>query len=607
MLAHYRVWCRHMNPEIILVLAVLTITILLFVTEAFRVDIIAVIIMLTLGLLGLVSPLEAFSGFASNAVISVMAVMILGSGIGRTGLTMQLARKIVRISGSGEKRLIAIISTFAGFMSAFMQNIGSAALFLPALLRISRKTKTSPSRMIMPMGFSAILGGTLSMVGSTPLIILNDLLLHGNLEPFGIFAVTPVGLALLTTGILYFLLMGRYVLPPGGENADNRPAQELLIDTWQLPKSLHHYSIPAESPLAGKKREEIRPKSVYSLQILAVTEGKDVLYGPWRYTVFTAGQILTLLGTQKDAERFAQDYDLVPEKDQEKLTEIIGEENAGFAEIIVRPHSDHIGKTLRQIAFRKNYGLEIIVFLGKKEEMRKDFFDLPLNPGDTFVAFGPWNKIEEICKSRDFVLTTPVEERGLKQSKGPAAVLCFAGGVALTFAGMPISLGLLTGAVAMVFAGVLSMDEAYRAIDWKIVFLLAGLIPLGIAMDRTGTALFISDTLMQYFAMSHPVVIMFVIAALTTFFSSFMSNVAATVLLVPLVIIIGSSSGIDPRALALLVGVCASNSFILPTHQVNAFLMTPGGYHNADYLKAGGIMSVLFLIVAVGLIYILFI
>jgi len=596
-----------LTPEIILVLIVLGATIVLFVTDKLRVDVIAIIIMLTLGWLGLVSPLQTFSGFASNAVISVMAVMILGYGVDRTGVMILLARKIVAIAGASERRLIAVISSVVGMLSGFMQNIGSAALFLPAILRISKKTGIPRSRLVMPMGFMAILGGTITMVGSSPLILLNDLLIQGNLEPFGIFAVTPIGLVLLAAGILYFLLAGRHVLPSGEDEPPARVVQQEIIETWQLPQSMHHYIVPKESPLVGTTREEVSLKSRYSLHLLAVKTGKDILFAPWRYTVFAEGQVLSLLGTSEDAGRLATDYGLIPVGDQQRHTEEISEEHAGFAEIIVRPHSPYMGKTLREISFRKEHGLEVLLSLTKEGEHRREFFDIPMDIGDTFVVYGPWEKIHRIGHGPEFVLSAVPEEKGVKPSKASFALFCLAGGIALTFAGVPISLGLLSGAVAMILGRVLTIDEAYHAIDWRTVFLLAGLIPLGIAMDQTGTAAYIADAMMAVLSMAHPFLILLGIAALATFFSLFMSNVAATVLLVPLVIIIGTSTGIDPRGLALLVGICASNSFILPTHQVNAFLMTPGGYRNADYLRAGGGMTVLFLVLATGLIYIAFV
>ncbi len=596
-----------MTPEILLVLIVLAATVILFVTDKLRVDVIAIIIMLTLGWLGLTYPAETFSGFASNAVISVMAVMILGYGVDRTGVMILLARKIVMIAGASEKKLMAVISAVVGVLSGFMQNIGSAALFLPAILRISKKTRIPRSRLVMPMGFMAILGGTITMVGSSPLILLNDLLAQGNLEPFGIFAVTPIGMVLLAAGILYFLLLGRYVLPSGEGEPTGPAGQQEIIETWQLPGNMHHYIVPKESPLVGISREDLSLKSRYSLHLLAVKTGRDILYAPWRYSVFAEGQVLSLLGTPEDAKRFATDYGLVPVGNPERMTEEVGEEHAGFAEIIVRPHSPYTGKTLREVSFRKQHGLEVILSLTKEGEHRREFFDIPMDIGDTFVVYGPWEKINRIGQGPEFVLSAVPEEKGVKASKGTFAIICLLGGIALTFTGVPIALGLLTGALAMILGKVLTIGEAYRAIDWRTVFLLAGLIPLGIAMDQTGTAAFLADAMMDLLSMAHPLLILLGIAVLATFFSLFMSNVAATVLLVPLVIIIGTTTGLDPRGLALLVAICASNSFILPTHQVNAFLMTPGGYRNADYLRAGGGMTALFLLIATGLVYIFFI
>ena len=596
-----------MTPEIILVLIVLAATVVLFVTDRVRVDVIAISIMLTLGWLGLVTPAQTFSGFASNAVISVMAVMVLGFGVDRTGLMIRLARWIVRVAGDGEQRLMTLTSAVTGLVSGFMQNIGSAALFLPAILRIAKKTGIPRTRLVMPMGFMAILGGTITMVGSSPLILLNDLLVQGGQAPFGIFAVTPVGLVLLGSGILYFLLFGRYLLPADDREGKRPAVQQEIIETWQLPHNMHHFIVPKESPVVGMTREDLSLKRRYGLHLLAVKTGRDILYAPWRYSVFAEGQVLSLLGTAEDAAQFATDYNLVPVGDPQRHTDEVGEEHGGLAEIIVRPRSPSIGRTLKEISFRKTHGLEVVLSLTKEGEHRRDPADIPMQPGDTFVVFGPWDRIIRIGAGPEFVLSSVPEETGVMTAKAPVALLCLAGGIALTFTGVSIALGLLTGALGMVLGGVVTITEAYRAIDWRTVFLLAGLIPLGVAMDQTGTAAFIADAMMSLLEATHPFLILVGIAALATFFSLFMSNVAATVLLVPLVIIIGTETGLDPRGLALLVGICASNSFILPTHQVNAFLMAPGGYTNSDFLRAGGGMTVLFLALAAGLVYILFI
>ncbi|UCE19343.1 MAG: anion permease [Gemmatimonadota bacterium] len=596
-----------MTPDIILVLLVLTVTIVLFIFEAFRVDVIAILVMLSLAWLNLVTPAQAFSGLASNAVISIIAVMILGHGVDRSGVMSRVTRPIMRIAGSSERRLIGFVSAVVGCLSAFMQNIGAAALFLPALLRISKNVKIPASRLLMPMGFATILGGTLSMVGSGPLIILNDLLRQGGQKAFGLFSVTPIGLTLLGAGIVYFLLFGKAVLPARVKDEAVVSPQQLLIETWQLPSTIYQCVIPPDSPLIGKTREETNLWTKYTINLLALSEGGDVQYAPWRYTRFVAGQELALLGAKRDVERFESEYGLQTREKKERFEDLQSAGQAGFAEVIIPPRAPVSGKTLRQIAMRKTYGVEPIMLLSGDREVRGDFSDQILQPGDAIIVHGLWENMKALGDNRNFVLVTPVEAEVGGRARPLVAMLCFLGAIALVLSGAPLSVGLLSGALAMIILRIVPIDEAYRAVDWRTVFLLGGLIPLGIAIDNTGAASFVANGIMQLLGGSHPVLVLLAIAALSTLFSLFMSNVAATVLLVPLVVIIGNVSGINPRGLGMLVAVCASNSFVLPTHQVNALLMSPGGYHNVDYLKAGGIMTILFMVIAVGLIYVFYV
>lgn len=594
-----------MTLDIVLVLSVLGVTIFLFISELLRVDVIAIAIMLSLAWLGLVKPAEAFSGLASNAVISIIAVMILGYGVDRSGVMNRITRPIMRVAGSSERRLTGLVSAVVGALSAFMQNIGATALFLPAMMRISKNTKIPVSRLLMPLGFAAILGGTLSMVGSGPLIILNDLLKQGGQKTFGLFSVTPVGLALLVSGILYFLAFGKVILPAREKSKTIGPQQE-LIDTWQLSSAMYQYFIPANSLLVGKTREDAQIWSKYSVSLIALAEGDDVLYAPWRYTRFAAGHRLVLLGNQSDIERFASDAGLELGEKSSQLAELQSTETAGFAEVIIPPRAPISGKTLREITMRKAYGVEPIMLLSGDREIRGDFSDQALQPGDAIIIHGRWENVKSVSDGHNFVLVTPIEAETMGKSKPVTAILCFLVAIGLALSGVQLSLGLLSGALAMIILRVITIDEAYGAVDWRTVFLLAGLIPLGIAMDKTGAASYIANQMTKLLQNSHPIIILGAFGLLSTLFSLFMSNVAATVLLVPLVMITGNMTGVNPRALALLVGVCASNSFVLPTHQVNALLMSPGGYRNADYLKAGGIMSVIFIVIAVTLIYLFY-
>lgn len=598
-----------MTLEIALVLIVLAITIFLFVSELLRVDVIAIIVMISLPWLGLVKVSEAFSGFASNAVVACIAIMILGYGVDRSGAMNRVTESIVKIAGTDEKKLIGLVSVTVGSISAFMQNIGAAALFLPALLRISRATGMPISRILMPMGFAVILGGTATMVGSTPLLILNDLMKQGGQEAFGLFSVTPLGIVLLGSGTLYFLVFGKMILPRMKAKEDRVVSvQRKLVETWRLPTTIYKCIIPSKSPLVGKTREDVEIWTKYRLNLLALAEGDDVLYAPWRYTPFMAGQQLALLGDQTDLVRFVSDYDLMYKRDLRPFQDLERTERVGFAEFIIPVRSPVIGKTLSEIGIRKVYGVEPIMLLTGDREVRGDFSNHMLHAGSAIIVHGRWSQIMAMGDNNNFVLVTPVESKDIPEKSRPViAMLCFTGAILLTLTGVQLSLGLLTGALAMIVFRIVPIQEAYRAVDWRTVFLLAGLIPLGIAMDHTGAAQFIATRMMQFLQGSHPIIILFSVGLLSTLCSLFMSNAAATVLLVPLVMVMGNISAIDPRGLALLVGVCASNSFMLPTHHVNALLMAPGGYHNADYIKAGGIMTILFLTVSVGFIYLFYV
>ncbi len=597
-----------MTLEIALVLGVLAVTVVLFVVDWLRVDIVALLVMVSLPWLGLVEPREALGGLSSNAVVSIIAVMILGYGMDRSGIMNRVTRPILQVAGSSERRLVAVVAGTVGAISAFMQNIGAAALFLPALLRISKRLDIPASRLLMPVGFAAILGGTLTMVASGPLIILNDLLRQRKEDPFELFDVSPVGLVLLAAGILYFLVFGRYVLPSRSRGAEQPSPQRDLIETWQLPSTLVCCHVPADSKLLGKTIEEARLWLEYGLNLLVVRENDELHYAPWRYTRFAEGQHLALLGERSDVERFASDFDLkVDEGTSPILEELQGGTTGGFGEVIIRPKAPISGKSLRELTFRKNYAVEPVRLLTGDKQIAHDFSDQPLHAGDALIVHGTWERIRALANDPSFVLITPVEGGGGDRSKGPIAAVCFAVAIGLAVAGFPLSISLLSGALAMILLRIVPIDEAYRAVDWRTVFLLAGLIPLGTAMDKTGAAAFVANLITSLLTGSHPIVLMAAVAALTTLFSLFMSNVAATVLLAPLVMIVGAEAGIDGRGLALLVAVCASNSFILPTHQVNALFMSPGGYRNADYLKAGGMMTILFLLIAVASVYLLFV
>jgi len=590
--------------DIVLVLFVLAVTVILFITEKLRVDVIAIMVMIALPWLGLVTPAEAFAGFSGNAVMSIIAVMIIGSAMDRTGVMNSVAGKLNAMAGNSESRLLAVVSAMVGVVSAFMQNVGSIALFLPAVLKICRQNSISPSRLLMPIGFSAILGGTLTMVGSGPLIILNDLLRSGGYEPFGLFSVTPVGMVLLAAGIVYFVVLGKFVLPSGAEGEDVLSPQLKLIRNRNIPHLVFRCFVPANSPLIDKTREEAGLFANYGLYLERIKEESREVHAPWRYNTFSSNSELYLLGNLEDVMDFAEDWGLeLQSRDSE---DILSSGESGFAEMMVLPGAEISGSTLREIALRRSFGVEPLEMVNTEGSVFTHFPDVKIGAGDIVIVEGPWYNLQKMVASGNFASLTPLQ-KSVRKNKIWPALFFFVTAIVLALSGFPLSLSLLSGALGMILFGVIRIDEAYQAVDWRTVFLLAGLIPLGTAMEKTGAAAFVAGGIMHVLSGSHPLFILGATGILATVFSLFMSNVAATVLLVPLVMIMGNSAGIDPRGLALLAGVCASNSFILPTHQVNAMLMSAGGYRNADYMRAGGIMTAVFLVIAVFFVYLLFV
>ena len=445
------------------------------------------------------------------------------------------------------------------------------------------------------------------MIASGPLILLNDLLKNAQLKPYGLFGVTPAGLILLVVGIAFFFFFGKYVLPRSDSGNQKVSEQKKLIDTWHLPYSINCYTIPEDSPLVNKTPERTKIWEQYNINILAVSDEEDITYAPWRYTRFEPGQRIAILGEEEDMKKFAADFQLKFNRELNEFQELMDPIEAGFVEVIIPPRSSVIGSTIRELSFRKNYSVEPLIFFSKGKKITGDFSDRKIKAGDTLIVHGVWDKMLRLKQSNDFVIITQIEEEEKRKGKSWIAALCFATAIGLTIAGFPISNSLFSGAVAMVLSKVIRIDEIYTSVEWKVVFLIAGLIPLGLAMQKTGTAAFLAEKVMSIVQGTHPVFILLSIAAMATLFSLFMSNVASTVVLAPLVISMAKIGQLDPRPLVLLVAVCAANSFILPTHQVNAMLMTAGGYSNKDYFKAGGVMTIIFLITVTAVFYLFYI
>ncbi|MFB1488564.1 MULTISPECIES: SLC13 family permease [unclassified Thiocapsa] len=622
------------SVEIGWVVGFLLLTIFLFAFEVVTVDVAAISIMVLLGLTGLFAPwmgLEQglvpvehlFDGFASNAVISIIAVMIIGAGLDKTGIMSKVAGFIMRIGGKTESRIIPLISGTVGGISSFMQNVGAAALFLPVVSRISARTGLPMSRLLMPMGFCAILGGTITMVGSSPLILLNDLILTSNkalpagttpMETFNLFDVTPIGIALLVAGILYFVLAGRFVLPSrGNEMLTGSDTSSYFAETYGLSSfEIREVRLRPDSALVGMSVDDL--EQTWRIRIIAVEKGDGLRLGADgvdRSLGIEAGTTLGVLGTEEKLEHFAEENAVDVKPDLELFSEVMSNTKAGVAEIVIPPGSNLIGKTARDVWMRKTYGLSLLAINRGGTQITFNtggVRNTPLLAGDALVVHTTWADLTRLTKDRNFVVvTTEYPHEELRPHKVRVALFFFVITLALVLlTDLRLSVALLTGAVGMVLAGVLSIDEAYEAVSWKTVFLLASLIPLGLAVEASGTAAWIAQQTLSALGDVPIWVVQAALAVLATFFTLVMSNVGATVLLVPLAVNMALGVGANPAVFALTVAIATSNSFLIPTHQVNALLMGPGNYRVVDFMRAGGIMTILFLVVALTMLNLVF-
>ncbi len=596
-----------LTGEMLVVMAAIGVAVFLFVVEWVRVDVVALLLMVSLPLIGLVTPAEAFSGLGSNAVVSIIAVIIIGAGLDKTGLVNNLVGPVIRIAGNSASRVVIAISLTVAFISSFMQNIGAAALFLPAIQRISKSLKIPISDLLMPIGFSAILGGTVTLVGSSPLILLNDLLIPFKLEPFGLFDVTVIGGALVVSGVGCFILFGRWILPrtaPGSTSEDQGAEADRAEEIGEArelhtPADYTHYRDPVTVGLLRQR---------YLVNVVGIVEPPDhKVISPPDGAEIRSDVDLVAYGRADDVTRMAESEGMTLKPELQVFTGDLGEQQVGTVEAVVAPRSVLIGRTLRERQFAERFQVTPMALQRHGETYRAKIGEMPLRLGDVLHLHGSWKRLTLVESEGNLLFSTPIDVEDVHPEKAVLAGFWLVTALTLVIGfKLQLSVCLMAGAVGMVISRVLSIDEAYRAVDWRTVFLLAGLIPLGMATEKTGAAAWIAKTILGAIGKVSPLVLISVIGLLSTFFTLVISNVGATVLLVPLVVNMAVEAQADPRMAALAVGLATSNSFILPTHQVNALYMGPGQYTSKDFMRAGTLMSVVFLVVMVAMMYLVY-
>ena len=769
-----------MDNSIALTLGILSVAVILFVTEIVRVDVVALIVIGLLAISGLVSPGEALSGFSNPAVVTVWAVFILSGGLYRTGVANIIGRQVLRLAGKGEVRLIAVIMISAGLMSSIMNNIGVAALLLPVVMDIARRTGRPPSKLLMPLAFGCLMGGMTTLIGTSPNILVNNALREFNLRPFQFFDFAPLGLTILVVGTAFVALVGRRLLPTTDISREYSPERRgLKGGIYAMEERLFTLHLPADSTLAGKSLEKSRLGAILSLNVIGIIRNGATHFAPgpdfvlladdrllvagrldaldelrnhqplyvqderlgsgylvstdiqiatlelatdsellgktlsqsdfrrkfganalaiWRagaplmddlqHILLREGDLLVVQASREQIEKLAQSEALTiserlaselyrlddhlfaisipagsvlvgqtliesrlgeayglnvlsivrqdrrismpgPEERVEAGDTLVVEgelkdllllralqeleieppanldleglesERHGLLEAVLSPFTTLAGKTLREIYFREKYGLSVLAIWREGRPYRWKLAEMALHFGDALLLYGPRDKLKLLASEPDFLLLAEeVQEEPVYQKAPLTAFLMALVVLSNAFGLTSIAVAALVGATIMILYGSLNMEEAYRFIQWRVVFLIAGMLPLGLAMQSSGTANWMAERLVSLIGAGGPHLLLAGLLVMTSLASLFMPNVVVTVLVAPIAINTALELGYSPFAFVMAVAVGASAAFLSPVgHPANALIMGPGGYRFGDYFKLGGPLMVVILVV----------
>jgi di/tricarboxylate transporter len=599
--------CRYnrskpMNIPAIFTLFLTLATAVGLVSDRLRPDLIAMTVMIVLGFSGIITPLETFAGFSGSAVITLIGISIISEALHQTGVTHWLGQFMYRAGGTSEPRLILLTMLVAAGLSLFMNNIAAVGVLLPAVMTLSRQTRTSPARLLIPLAFGTSLGGMATLL-TTSNIILSGALRDAGQKPFGLLDFFPIGAPLVLIGIVYMETIGRRLLPIGNPESKEEPAllRSKLANLYQLQKSIYELKILPGCPMAGHTISDGGWYRHLGINIVGFTHRNHTHFAPPPEQIIRTGDILLVQG-DLDINRLPSLYLGLVRKTKDPLS--ITSETTILAEVIIAPRGSLIGQTLRQVRFRENYSLNVIgIWRGSKPILSR-LADLPLRFGDALLVQGPADKIRLLNKNDDMVLLEEDPDAVYKPSKNRLALMItlLTLGIA-SFGSLPTAIVVMGGAVLLLLTRCLDMNDAYRGIEWKTIFLIAGMWPLSTAIRSTGLADGVVHTLFNLFGNISPIAAAAVLLFLALVLTQFLSGQVAALVLAPLAIAAATWVGADPRGLAMAVALGCSLSFPTPIgHPVNIMVMSPGGYVFRDFLRIGGPLTVLvFIAILFGL------
>ena len=593
-----------MTTDTIFVFSVVAIAAVLFASNRVRLDVVAMLVVLALMLSGVLTVNESLAGFGDPVVLLVAGLLVVGEMLDRTGVAQSIGNWIIRTGGNSETRLLVLIMVAAATLSSVMSSTAVVAIFIPIVFKVAATSGIGASRLLMPMSFAAMISGMLTLIATTPNLVVSNELASNGFQPLSFFSFTPIGLVVLLVGIAYVLLAGRRMLGGSGAETRESPARsiESILEDFGIAEDLHRLSVSPGSSLVDKTIGESELETRYGVWILAV---ESVAYGKSRggtvtataeYTI-RAGDLLLAIGLESKLGEFAKRERLQSQPRGAEVQRRLLHE-FGSAVVLIHPDCHFIGKSLRQAGLGARYGAHVFgIRRGKR--LLEDFADTPLESADTLLVAGSWKDIAKFgAQNHDFVLLempAEYEEARPAHRKAPIAVAILLGMVLLSvFDVVPVVTAVLLSAMAAIFTRCLTMEDAYRSISWSSLVLLAGMLPVAVALKETGGTELMVDGIVSGLGSTGPYALMSLLFFLTAGLSLFLSNTASAVLLAPVAIQAASALELSPYPFAIAVLVGASAAFASPVASpVVTLVVEPGKYRFVDFVKVGAPLMLL--------------
>lgn len=582
--------------NIVLTLIIIFIMFALFVSGRFRVDLIAIGVLVALLVMGLIDVNQALYGFTNQATATIAAMFVLSTALVRTGAIQWVTRHLEKLAGKGERWLVLVLCLVVAVLSAFIVNTAVVAIFIPVAIVLAKGRNLSSSRILMPIAFASQFGGVCTLVGTSTNMLVSAIAVDKGMPPLGFFELTPLGVVTLVVGIIYLITVARWLMP-------KRKGEIEQVDKYRLADYLAELHVTASSPLVGKTWEQSKMSQETKVELSNLLREGKAVSRPAR-TKIRPGDLLLLHGNVGILMGLEDKYGLELMKNVRVRDQQLSSYDLRLNEVLIPPRSNLIGRTLQTSDFFRRYQMAILGIQRRGKVIRERLGDVRLGSGDTLLLQAHKDDMSRLLNSANVIVTNELTELHVRRDKAFVALFIILMVVILVaFNILPLLVAAIIGAAGMVVGRCLTMEEAYEAIDWKVIFLLGGIIPLGLALEQNGVAMWLTDLILKPLHSFGPVMVLAALYLMTAILTEALSNNATAVILAPIALSMASSMGVDARPFLVAVTFAASTSFATPTgYQTNTMVYSPGGYRFTDFTKVGGPLNLIFLGLAVLLI-----